>query len=154
MPEKTQTEVLFYHLERTSLERVLPNLVEKSLERGWRAVIQAASRERVEALDSALWTYRDDSFIPHGSDADEHASLYPVVLTDDDFNPNDAQIRFFVDGADAGDLSEYERAVYLFDGRDEAAVALARRQWQSAKAAGHDVTYWQQNDGGKWERKA
>ena len=46
------TDVLFYHLERTTLEKVLPGLLEKSLERGWRAVVQATTEERIEALDS------------------------------------------------------------------------------------------------------
>lgn len=154
MTDTNQTDVLFYHLEHTTLERVLPNLLEKSLERGWRAVVQASSRERVEALDSALWTYREDSFLPHGGANDEHADLCPIVLTADEVNPNGAQIRFFVDGAEAGDLSGYDRAVYLFDGRDEDAVAQARAQWKVVQAAGYDVTYWQQNESGKWERKA
>ncbi|MGI9386691.1 MAG: DNA polymerase III subunit chi [Methyloligellaceae bacterium] len=154
MADEKNTEVLFYHLERTTLERVLPSLLEKSLEKGWRAVVQASSAERVAALDTALWCYRDESFLPHGGATDEHAGLFPVVLTDDDANPNDAQIRFFVDGAEAGDLTGYKRAVYLFDGRDEGAVSRARAQWKTAQAAGHDVTYWQQNQSGKWERKA
>ena len=31
---------------------------------------------------------------------------------------------------------------------------LAREQWSAAKAAGCAVTYWQQTDDGRWERKA
>ena len=154
MPDAKPTEVLFYHLERTPLERVLPGLLEKTLERGWRAVVQAGSQERVEALDIALWTFRDDSFLPHGTLSDGAHEEQPVIITTGTDTPNGANIRFFVDGCDADDLSPYDRAIYLFDGRDEDAVAKARAQWSNAKEAGHEVTYWQQSEQGKWEQKA
>ena len=148
------TEVLFYHLEHFPLERVLPSLVEKTLERGWRAVIQAGSTERVEALDNHLWTYRDDSFLPHGAAKDGLAARQPVFLTVDESNPNGANVRFLVDGADIAAFSGYTRMVVMFDGRDEEALAQARAQWKRAKEQGCAVTYWQQSRDGRWEKKA
>jgi DNA polymerase-3 subunit chi len=148
------TEVLFYHLEHQPLERVLPSLVEKTLERGWRAVVQAGSEERVEALDMALWTYRDDSFLPHGTKRDGDPTAQPVFLTTEEDNPNGASVRFLVDGADTTDFGQYARVVYLFEGRDAGAVAKAREQWTSAKRAGCEVTYWQQSPEGRWEKRA
>ncbi|MGI9421955.1 MAG: DNA polymerase III subunit chi [Hyphomicrobiaceae bacterium] len=148
------TEVLFYHLEHQPLERVLPSLLEKTLDRGWRAIIQSGSQERLEALDMLLWTYRDDSFLPHGAAKDGAGEQQPIFLTTADDNPNAATVRFFVDGAESNDLAPYQRVVYLFDGRDPSAVETARRSWKSARDDGHDVTYWQQSPGGKWERKA
>ena len=154
MADAKPTEVLFYHVEHTPLERVLPGLLEKTLERGWRAVVQAGSQERVEALDTVLWTYREDSFLPHGTASDGHPEAQPIYLTSGPDTPNNANIRFFVDGSHAEDLSPYERVVYLFDGHDEEAVEQARSQWSKARESGHDVTYWQQNAQGKWEQKA
>jgi len=148
------TEVFFYHLERAPLERVLPELLTKTLERGWRAVVQAGSPERLEALDTLLWTFDDAAFLPHGRAADGHAERQPVFLTTGDENPNAAGVRFFVDGAEATDLDGYQRAVFVFDGQDEAMVERARAQWTNANDAGHDVTYWQQSAEGKWEKRA
>jgi DNA polymerase-3 subunit chi len=148
------TEVLFYHLEHQPLERVLPSLVERTLERGWRAVVQAGSEERVEALDTLLWTYREESFLPHGTRRDGNSAEQPVYLTSNEENPNKAGVRFMVDGAETAELSGYDRVVYLFDGRDETAVAKAREQWKAAKGAGCTVTYWQQSNEGRWEKKA
>ena len=147
------TEVLFYHLEHHPLERALPALVERTLARGWRAVIQAGSEERVDALDTLLWTYTDDSFLPHGTKHDGHAAEQPVYLTSDEANPNGATVRFLVDGAETGTHDGYERLVYMFDGRDSSAVEQARAQWKAAKAAGCDVTYWQQSPEGRWEKR-
>ena len=148
------TEVLFYHLEHQPLERVLPSLVEKTLERGWRAVVQAGTEERRDALDAHLWTFRDDSFLAHGTEREPHAAEQPVLITTTDANPNGARIRFLVDGATPPDLSAYDRAVFLFDGHDAEQVAAAREHWKAMKSGGHEVTYWQQTPDRRWERKA
>jgi len=154
MTAPKSTEVLFYHLEHRSLEGVLPELLERTLERGWRAVVQAGSQARVEVLDSHLWTYSDASFLPHGTARDGEPQRQPIVLTVGEDNPNSADVRFLVDGASLPDLTGYRRAVFLFDGRDDAAVAVARQQWKAVKAAGLDATYWQQSAQGRWEKKA
>jgi DNA polymerase-3 subunit chi len=148
------TEILFYHLQRHPLERVLPALVEKSLARGWRVVVQAASEERVEALDAHLWIFRDDSFLPHGTWREAEAAEQPVLLTVHDSNPNGAAVRFLVDGAPVPvDAAGYERIVLLVDGNDPDAVAAARERWSEGKAKGFEVTYWQADENGRWQRK-
>ncbi|MEQ1930040.1 MAG: DNA polymerase III subunit chi [Parvularculaceae bacterium] len=150
-------EILFYHLERASLESVLPGLLEKTLERGWKAAVRASSRERVEALDGLLWTYRDDSFLPHGAGGDAALALrQPIFLTDGTDTPNGADVLFLVDGAAAeiAEIGEFVRGGTIFDGGDEAAVAGARAFWKSARDAGLDATYWKQADSGRWEKQA
>jgi DNA polymerase-3 subunit chi len=147
------TEVHFYHLQRQPLEKALPQLIEKCLERGWNCVVQAASDERVDALDALLWTYRDDGFLPHGTDREAEAAQMPVVLTTKDVNPNNAKARFLVDGAVADDLKTYERAIYLFDGNDPDAVDAARDNWKEAQGEGFETIYWQQDANGRWEKK-
>ena len=149
------TEILFYHLQRQPLEKVLPSLLEKSVERGWRVVIQAASEERVEAIDALLWTYRDDGFLPHGTHRQPDAAAQPVLITVDDGNPNDASVRFLIDGAEVpGDAASYQRIVLLFDGEDEEAVSGARLRWSEAKSKGFEVAYWQSDENGRWIKKA
>ena len=148
------TEVYFYHLERQTLEEVLPTLLERSLERGWCAAVQAASEERVEALDTLLWTYSEESFLAHGTARDRHPGAHPIYVTAGGDNPNRAQVRFMVDGAALDDAAPYARVVYVFDGRDESAVTQARTEWQRAKAQGFSVSYWQQDAKGRWQQKA
>ncbi|MEL6373989.1 MAG: DNA polymerase III subunit chi [Pseudomonadota bacterium] len=149
------TEVLFYHLEQQPLERVLPVLAEKTLERGLRAVIQVTSEERLAALDQLLWTYRDESFLPHAPASDTRAPTQPIVLTlQAEENPNGASVRFYCDGAAPEAFEGYARLVYLFNGHDPDAVSHARTRWKAAKAAGCALTYWQQNAQGRWEKKA
>ena len=147
-------EVMFYHLERSPVEKVLPQLLEKTLEKGWRAVVQAGTDRVIEALDEALWTYSDVSFLPHGKADGPHESDHPILLTTGDGTPNGAAIRFLVDGAEPARYEGFLRMVFLFDGNDSDSIARARAQWKAAKAAGCTVTYWQQNTSGGWVKKA
>jgi DNA polymerase-3 subunit chi len=149
------TEILFYHLKGQRLEQVLPPLLQKSLERGWRVVVQASSEERIEALDAHLWTWRDDAFLPHGTWREPDAREQPVLLTLDGENENKAVVRFLVDGAELPvDTAAYQRLVLLFDGDDPDAVAAARERWTKAKNDGFEVTYWQADENGRWQRQA
>ena len=147
------SEVLFYQLDRRPLESVLPELLEKCLERSWRTVVQVGSEERLIALDAHLWAYADESFLAHGTAKDGRAEAQPVYLTAGDDNPNAATVRFLADGAEIADYAPYQRVVVLFDGNDAEARDKARASWSSAKAAGHEATYWQQGERGGWVKK-
>lgn len=152
------SEVLFYHLERRGLDDVLPGLVAKTLERGWRALVRAESADRASAIDALLWTYDEQSFLPHAQLGDGEASDQPVLITVEEGNPNGAQLLFLVGGAAAPDWTgsaakALARIVVLFDGRDPEALEAARASWKDAKAAGHDVTYWKETSAGKWEKQ-
>ena len=148
------TEVLFYHLTESRLEDALPPLLERSLSRNWNVVVQTGSDERRDALDQHLWTFREESFLAHGTDREPHPAEQPVLLTTETGNPNGAAIRFLVDGARPPDLADYQRAVFMFDGHDDDQLTIAREEWKAVRAAGHAATYWQQNGEGRWERKA
>ena len=146
-------EVWFYHLERTSLDQALPELLEKTLARGWRALVRCDGAERMEHLDGWLWSYRDESFLPHGLADAEHAERQPVLITTRSENLNGAHALFLLDGAEPPLLDGYERCVVLFDGRDEAALATARTRWREVKAAGRPASYWRQSQEGAWRKQ-
>ena len=152
-------ETLFYHLERRTLEDVLPGLLERTRERDWRAVVRVGSAERMAALDAHLWTYSEQSFLAHGTAEEGNPSRQPIFLTTEDENPNGANVLFLTGGAQpaawaAPELKDFARIVLLFDGRDPEALDAARANWRNAKEAGHDVTYWKEDSGGKWEKQA
>ena len=144
------TEIRFYHLTRKTLEQVLPELLEKTLERGLRAVVMTGSAERAEYLTQMLWTYDPNKFLPHGNAKDGNAGLQPIWLTAEDERPNGAEVLFLTDGAISWRLNDYARVCYIFDGTDPDALASARQRWSVDKAAGHELSYWQQTDKG-WE---
>lgn len=148
------TEVLFYHLTESKLEDALPALLEKSVERGWKVTLQTKEEDRRDALDAHLWTFREDSFLAHGTDAAERPEAQPVLLTAGDGNANTSTVRFIVDGAEPPALDPYERVVFMFDGYDAGQLENARAQWKRLKDEGHALTYWQQSPEGRWIKKA
>lgn len=147
-------EVWFYHLERTALEQALPDLLDKSLSRGWRALVRSSVHKRLEELDNLLWTFRDDSFLPHGVAGEVHAARQPVLLTADLDNPNQAHVLFVIDRAELGELNGLERCILMFDGHDDHALKAARGHWKTVKDAGHPVSYWQESPERGWVKKA
>ena len=150
------TEVLFYHLETRSLADVLPGLLVRCLERGWRSVIQSADEGRLSELDDRLWAYDDTQFLPHGSERDGRSADQPVWLTTGNDNPNKATVRFLVNGASlpsAEEAQAYDRIVFLFDGLDPDALGHARTSWKQAGASGLDAQYWRQDENGRWQKQ-
>ena len=147
-------EIWFYHLERSTLDQVLPGLLEKTLQRGWRALVRGAVSHRLDDIDEHLWTYRDDSFLPHGRADGDHAARQPVLLSESGENLNGAQALFIVDDSELGATQEFARCFIIFDGRDETALNGARARWKTLKDAGADLAYWRQDGDGRWERAA
>ena len=153
MTEVGACEVWFYHLERTGLDQALPELLEKTLQRGWKAIVRTPANDRIDYLDGWLWRYRDDSFLPHAPASEPDAARQPILLTNDIENLNSADALFLIDGAEAGDLSGYQRCIVVFDGADEDQLRIARTQWTAVKARGLPMSYWKQQARG-WEKQA
>ena len=147
-------EVHFYHLECQPLQRVLPTLLKKALERDWRVVVQAGSEERVEWLSNELWTFSDDSFLPHGTVRDGNAERQPVWITAGPDSPNGAGLRIYLDGVPIVVDERLERIIYLFDARDEAALEAARAEWRRTVSLGQQPIYWREDEQGRWSRKS
>jgi DNA polymerase-3 subunit chi len=147
-------ELWFYHLENASVDEALPELLTKLMERGGRAVVCSQEDTRLEHLDSHLWTFREDSFLPHGRSDADHVEHQPIVLSDRTDNPNAASMLFCLDGAAPGDVSAWDRVVVMFEASDETSVARARALWAAQKKSDIPISYWKQNDMGRWERKA
>ncbi|MEM9724937.1 MAG: DNA polymerase III subunit chi [Pseudomonadota bacterium] len=149
-------EAVFYQLSRRSLEQALPDLLGKTLQKRWRAVVRCGSEARVGSLNRQLWTFGEASFLPHGTAADGHAERQPIYLTAGAERPNDADALFLVDGAQAeeGELRAYARCLWIFDGADPAALQIARAAWKAAVAAEVDAVYWAETPSGGWERKS
>jgi DNA polymerase-3 subunit chi len=147
-------EIWFYHLERSSLDDVLPGLLDKTLERGWRALVRVADSRRLDEIDERLWTWRDESFLAHGRAGAEHAGRQPILLSETGENLNAAQALFIVDGSELGPTENYERCFIIFDGQDEQALTGARERWKALKAAEANLAYWKQSPEGRWEKAA
>lgn len=146
------TEIRFYHLTRMRLDQALPELLEKTRQRGWRALVQVKEEGAVEPLTKSLWAGCPDSFLPHGSAKDGNAAQQPIWVTEKTENPNEASVLFLAEGAAREGFDGFDLVCEVFDGNDDVQVGGARARWSSYKEAEHSLTYWQQTENG-WEKK-
>ena len=147
------SEVRFYHLQTQTLEQALPQILTKALAGGHRVVVRTQGQKETDKLNHHLWTFRPESFLPHGSAKDGYAEDQPIWLTDREENPNHADVLILTGGAAADNIGDHKLCCEIFDGKDDEAVKTAREKWKFYKESGHDVTYWQQNEKGGWDQK-
>jgi DNA polymerase-3 subunit chi len=149
------TEISFYHLTKTPLDKALPRLLEKVLGTGKRAVVLAAGAGMIKTVDKFLWSYKPESFLAHGTQKDDHADKQPIYLTTEEENPNNAAFLVMLEGVEPGYATDFERCLDVFDGHDEAQVQSARERWKVYKAKeGVTLSYWKQDASGRWEKAA
>jgi len=147
------TEIRFYHMERSTLEQALPALVTKALSIDHTIMIKTPDEQSREALNTHLWTFDPNSFLPHGSEKDGNPEHQPIWLTTKNDNENAADLLILTGGTTHESLSDFKLVCEMLNGHDAEAVASARQRWKDYKDQGFDITYWQQGDKG-WEKKA
>ena len=148
------SEIRFYHLERQNLDTVLPMLLTKALEKGHKILVRTPNEAETERLNTHLWTFKENSFLPHGSAKDGKAEHQPIWITDKDENENNADVLILTHGQDIEDKSDYALICDIFDGNNEEMLSAARARWKILKDSNHTLTYWQQSANGGWEQKS
>jgi len=148
------SDISFYHLLHQPLNVALPKLLEKVSASGLKAVIKLGSVQHMNGMNEILWGYAPESFLVHDTEKSKYPAQQPIYLTTGDENPAGASILILVDNMQSDHLEEYDRCLEMFDGKDMDAVNAARARWKTYKAAGHELTYWQQTEQGGWEKKA
>jgi len=143
----------FYHLEASTLEGVLPGLLEKTLEKGWRALVKLPEA-RLGEMDGFLWTFRDDAFLPHGRDDEPQAELQPILLSSTTSSAKGFDAVFLIDGEKVTDMEGVSRTMIMINGRSQEDVQRERGRWKTLKDAGATLSYYQQDERGRWEKKA
>lgn len=147
------TDYWFYHLEASTLESVLPGLLEKTLEKGWRALVKLPEGKLAQ-LDNFLWTFREDAFLPHGREDEPQSDLQPILLSSTIESAKGFDAVFLLDGAAIKDMEGVSRAMIMINGRAAEDVQRERARWKTLKETGASLAYYQQNERGRWEKKA
>ncbi len=148
------TEIRFYHLQKQTLDQALPAILKKALAGGHKMIVKFPDTESAERMNQHLWTYDPNGFIPHGSKKDGYDSHQPIWLTDQDDNPNGAKTVFTVNNATCEKLENYDLYCHMFDGFNQDMVQNARERWKLYKDRDFTLTYWKQDETGKWSQAA
>lgn len=145
----------FYHLSKKSQEESVPVIIEKCLEKDWRVLAVSQDQAIRTKLDTALWTFKESSFIGHGlsSDRELRPSRQPVLISETVDNLNKAQALILLNGFEAPVDANFDRIMVVFEEGDDSVKSIARKQFKRAKDAEHTVNYFKQNNKGAWEKK-
>lgn len=96
-------QVDFYILEAAAEHerlRTACRLADKAWQKGHRVFIHVDSRETARSIDDMLWTFRQDSFVPHAMyPGVDEAALEPVLVGDGEAHP--AEIDVLINLAEA-----------------------------------------------------
>lgn len=147
-------DIGFYHVMRLPLEQAVAQILERTYSRGQRAAVLVADEDRMQALDTALWTYDDASFLPHATSRNQHPDLQPILIGTQGPWANAPEVLLSVATPLPDGLDAFARVAYVFDGREEPQVLAARQAWSALKESGFARTYYQQREAGGWEKKA
>lgn len=148
------TEIQFYHLLSTPLERALPKVMEKAIATGENVLVLVDGEQTMDRLNKAMWEYEERSFLPHGSSKDPHPDKQPIYITYAEENPANAKILVVTDGSQLDDFGDFTKVLDMFNGHDDAEVSKARKRWKAYKDAGHEMRYIQQQPNGGWKAVA
>jgi DNA polymerase-3 subunit chi len=143
-------EIRFYHLQKQSLDQALPQILTKALDQGHKVLIKT-NKDTIKSLSELLWNTPLNSFLPHGTSADPNKELQPIYITDQEDNPNQADLLILLNGERSQKIDTYKMCCEIFDGNNPELLKDARVKWKEYKSAELPVTYWQQDTHGKWE---
>lgn len=152
--ENQLCEISFYHLTQGDLEKSVAKLLEKVYEAGHRSVLVLKNEDDMAQFNKLLWTFASMAFLPHGTTAEENPDQQPLLLSLTASHENNASILATVNASDHKDTAGFKRYLDIFNGHDDDAVTQARSRWKHYKDLGHKLTYWKQDDGGRWYQEA
>ena len=82
------------------------------------------------------------------------ADWQPILLSAETESAKGFDAVFLIGGADISEMEGVQRAMVMINGRSESDVTRERGRWKALKDAGADLSYYQQNSRGSWEKKA
>jgi DNA polymerase III subunit chi len=140
-------QVDFYQLSRDPVEQVLPAIAQRLLDAGERLLVVDGREGALPRLSRALWGYRPDSFLAHGTSGEGGEAAQPILLSDTEQAANAARNIALADGLWREAALGYDRAFYFFDAET---IEGARACWRALSGQeGVTPRFWRQ-EGRKW----
>ena len=149
------TQIIFYSTAPLQVEKTLFALLEKSLEKGNKSLLLFKDKEKCLSINEQLWTYKQNSFLPHISEDDQ---IYdnidvPVYLSTKNENPFKAELLFSIDGFLPDNIDHFERVIIIIDVNDELLNEKYKKYYLDINKNFEDIVFYKSDDNGKWIEK-
>lgn len=119
-------------------------LVEKAYRQQHRIFIYTASQEESQHMDRLLWTYRQDSFIPHGLLHKVDTALTPVLIGHEDDAGNEHDVLVNLSNKVPAFFSRFERLAEPLDQTPEL-VTAGRERFRYYRERGYPLNHHEIN---------
>lgn len=146
------SKISFYQVMNGELIKFSCQLLEKCFQNKILTFVQVSTDDMLVAVDRALWTFSQKSFIPHATDKDPLPEKQPIYISTNAQCPIKASGLMLI-GAERIDIKDFERVMVMIDGNIALELKKAEAMMASYKNLGHNVEYYVQNDKGGWATK-
>jgi len=146
------TQIIFYSSAPLQVENTLFTLIEKSLEKGYKSLLLFLDKEKCSEIDEKLWTYKQNSFLPHLSEDEEISNEIdiPIYLTTKNENPYEAELLFSIDGSIPDNINNLERLIIIIDANDKILLEKYKKYYLDINKKFEDIVFYKSDDDGKW----
>ncbi len=137
------TRIDFYVLARSARGDRLGltcRIAERAFGDGRRLLIHCPDQPLARQLDQRLWTYRDDSFLPHGLVGETNPALTPILISADGEPAGEDQVLINL-GAEVPEFfGRFERLCEPLD-QDPVVLQSGRARWKYYQDCGYDLKH-------------
>ena len=141
----------FYNSSRRNVVADISWLIEKLFKEKNRILVCCKDLETVAVVNTFLWAYKEDGFIPHSMVTKETPTIYPILITTDIHEDYEHDVLLALNGVliKEKDWRKFSKAYYFFDDQETKEKENAREMWQSFSALNIVCKYWV-NKANKW----
>jgi DNA polymerase-3 subunit chi len=128
------SEIVFIVLNSAVKSRIVCDLAEKCYLNNQRTVIYTKSEEECKTIDSLLWTWKQQSFIPHKCLISlSKSQTEPIVLTTSIESAADYDTVLLVDPLPMETVSQFSTVIDFAEKYDSQGIELSRKRYKLYK---------------------
>ena len=140
--------VNFYQVENSDIQILLFKLLEKTSIQGMKVLVRTDSHTVSKQIDEFLWSYDLSSFIPHGTSDSPSSNFFPVLISEQSENLNNANFLFYIGTSNflVSEIQKFEKTFILLGNDDLVHLQSARKLWRDLAKIGVQQSYWTQEN--------
>ena len=133
-------EIVFIVLNSAVKSRIVCDLAEKCYLNKQRIVIYTKSEEECEIIDSLLWTWKQQSFVPHKYlDRLSKSQNEPIVLTTNIESAAGYDTVLLVDPLPMEIISQFSKVIDFAEKYDSQGIELSRKRYKLYKDQNYNI---------------
>ena len=137
-------EIFFYNIESRDFLKDIALLTEKLFKEGIKVLIICPDDDVASIFDNFLWSFREESFIPHIVLERDSVQLETVIISKEQLDIVSFKALIVFKGSTVATdyCNKFEKTYYFFDDKNDNEKNLARTAWRESIKLGAKCKYW------------